>query len=118
MPNADAAILAMERVLDAITYDAPSDLASLNCAQENDFCTIDDSASSSVSVPFSSVTPPSQECEIPCGRDGLPSEETFSFLFDDVSQEVVARRAEHEPAYRRLAALRERILARLNLPNG
>ena len=58
------------------------------------------------------------ECEIPCGNDGLPSEETVSFLFDGVSSDAVASRAVLEPAYRRLAALRGRVLARLNLPNG
>ena len=58
------------------------------------------------------------ECEIPCGDDGLPTEDTVSFLFDGVSNDVVTSRAVNEPAYRRLAALRERVLARLNLPNG
>ena len=77
-------------------------------------------ASCESSVPFLECSSPASsfECEIPCGDDGLPSEETVSFLFDGVSNEGVTSRAEHEPAYRRLAALRERVLARLNLPNG
>ena len=76
------------------------------------------SCSSSVHSPDCSSPARNQVCEIPCGEDGLPSEETISFLFDDVSHEVVTSRAENEPAYKRLAALRERVVARLNLPNG
>ena len=77
-------------------------------------------ASSFLPVPCSECVSPASdyECEIPCGDDGLPSEDTVSFLFDGVSNDAVTSRAVHEPAYRRLAALRERVLARLNLPNG
>ena len=44
----------------------------------------------------------------------FPDQGTLSFLFDGVLQETVERRAVSEPAYARLAALRERVLARLN----
>ena len=51
---------------------------------------------------------------IPVGIDGLPDEDTISFLFDHISQQQVATRAQEQPAYKKLAALRERVLARLN----
>ena len=53
-------------------------------------------------------------CSIPVQNDGLPSEETIAFLFDHVTNEEVTLRARQEPAFKRLAALRERVLARLN----
>ena len=54
---------------------------------------------------------------IPVGFDGLPGEDTISFLFDHISQRQVASRAQEQPAYKKLAALRERVLARLNRKN-
>ena len=51
---------------------------------------------------------------IPVGSDGLPDEDTISFLFDHVTHDQVTMRAQEQPAYKKLAALRERVLARLN----
>ena len=65
---------------------------------------------SSMSAASSSVA----SVPIPVGSDGLPDEDTISFLFDHVSHEQVTARAQEQPAYKKLAALRERVLARLN----
>ena len=46
--------------------------------------------------------------------DGLPDEHMISFLFDDVSHSRIDQRAQEEPAFKRLAALRDRVLARIN----
>ena len=43
-----------------------------------------------------------------------PSEDMIAFLFDHVSERQVSSRAEVDPAYQRLAAMREMVLARLN----
>ena len=51
---------------------------------------------------------------MPLMRDGLPSEDNIAFLFDDVSEQQVRRKIAEDPAYKRLADLRARVLARLN----
>jgi len=45
-----------------------------------------------------------------------PDELTISFLFDYVFDSEVQERAKSNPAYSRLAALQERVIARLNAP--
>ena len=72
-------------------------------------------SSSDVCMPAFSET--EIEEVIPVGIDGLPDEDTISFLFDHVTQHQVASRAHEQPAYKKLAELRERVLARLNREN-
>ena len=107
--------------------DAILDIASMiedNQVADPESCiTAIENAACLLSMPVSSspvpvLSPSVSECAIPMHEDGLPSEETISFLFDGVTQEVVTHRAREESAYQRLAALRERVLARLNFPQG
>ena len=55
-----------------------------------------------------------EPCEARVERDGLPDEDSIAFLFDGVNHQRVNQRAQAEPALQRLAALRDRVLARLN----
>ena len=66
------------------------------------------------SAPREETKEEAQEVDLPNEPDGLPSEDTIAFLFDHTSQERLAKKAEQEPAFKRLVALRERLLARLN----
>ena len=71
---------------------------------------------SSMSAASSSLACVPMEVEevIPVGSDGLPDEDTISFLFDHVTHDHIANKAQEQPAYNKLAALREGVLARLN----
>ena len=68
-------------------------------------------------TPQSPLDDPAQlieACPIPVESDGLPEEETIAFLFDHVTEKQVKRKVTEDPAYMRLAALRERVLERFN----
>ena len=81
-------------------------------------CVNSDSSSSCHTPNSCSSEPASLSCggiEV-CDLDneGIPDQGTPSFLFDGVDQTTDEQRAVSERAYFRLAAFRERVLARLN----